>query len=75
MVRIGCCGALSLAVDRGLRLDKAGFGRSNHEAAVAAVGVGRACARASHDRRCRSASCCYQAGHHPVGLELNAKGK
>jgi hypothetical protein len=74
VARVGCCSALSIAVDHGVRLDKAGLGRSKHDADVAAVGVGRACASASDDRLCRNAPCFYQAGRHPLGLELKAKG-
>ena len=40
---------------------------------VADVGVGRAGARASLDRLCRNAACCYQAGCHPLRFGLKVK--
>jgi hypothetical protein len=44
-------------------------GGSKHELDVTAVGVGRA----SHDRLCPSAACCYQAGRRTLGLGLKLK--
>jgi hypothetical protein len=48
-------------------------GRPCHEIDVTDVGVGRAGARTSHDRLCRYAACCYQAGRRPLGFELKVK--
>jgi hypothetical protein len=63
----------SVAGDLRLRLDETGLGRSNHEAAVTAVGVVSASAGASHDRLCRCAACSCQAGRHPLGLGLKRR--
>jgi hypothetical protein len=69
--KIVCCSAFSVAGDLRLRLDETGLERSNHEAAVTAVGVGHTSAGASHNRLCCCAACSCQTGHHPLGLGLS----
>jgi len=64
---VWCCPRRQVAL--GWRL----VGGSKHEGDVTAVAVGRAGARASHDRLYRSAARCYQAGRHPMGLGLKLK--
>lgn len=58
-----------------LRLDKAGLGRSIIDADFATMGLGSACARASHDRLCSSTPCCYQTGRRPLGLGAEDEAK